>query len=120
MKQKVLLFFISLSMLSFTACSSYPDSAEGVAEKICQEFHAADLESMKVYMSSEAIVQMKERQKYLDKFFKSPEFIEMKKSSDCSQSTQTKQLDHDRLKIYFGDQLKVKVKVIDGQWKMVI
>ena len=120
MNRKFLLLFTSLIILNFTACSSYPDSAEGVAQKICKEFHASDLEAMKIYMSSEAILQMKERESYLNAFFKSPEFNQMKNESDCSQSSKTKQLDHGRLKIYFGMQLKVKVKVINGQWKMVI
>lgn len=120
MNQKLLLFFTTLMMLSFSACSSYPDSAEGVAQKICHEFQEADLEAMKLYMSSEAIVEMNERKDYLNDFFKSSEFIEMKERTDCSQSTKTKQLDHGRLKIYFGEKLTVKVKVINGQWKMVI
>ena len=120
MNRNFLLLFTSLIMLNFSACSSYPESAEGVAQKICEEFQDADLEAMKVYMSSEAILQMKERETYLNAFFKSPEFEQMKHEADCSQPSKTKQLDHERLKVYFGKQLKVKVKVINGQWKMVI
>lgn len=120
MNKKFLLFFSTLMMLSFNGCSSYPDSAEGVAQKICKEFQSADLQAMKTYMSSEAILQMKKRESYLQDFFKSPEFVQMKTDSDCSHSSKTKQLDHGRLKIYFGKQLRVKVKVIEGQWKMVI
>ena len=110
----------SLCLLFLGACSSYPDSAEGVAQKICQAFKEKNLEGMKIYMSAEAQLQMKKRHDFLQEFFNSPEFETMKKASDCSKSTQTKALDHGRLKIYFGEQLKVKVKEIEGQWKMVI
>jgi len=120
MNKMLLLLLTTTTGLILSGCSSYPDSAKGVAQNICKEFKKADLEAMKIYMSSDALLQMKERRQELENLFKSPEFEQMKSSYDCNAPSKTKELDHGRLKIYFGNQLKVKVKVINGQWKMVI
>lgn len=120
MNQKFLFFVTPFIILFFTACSSYPDSAEGVAKEICKDFKANNLEAMKIYMSAEALLQMKERRQDLEEFFKSPEFEKIKADSDCSKPTQIKELDHGRIQIYFGDDIIVKVKELHGEWKMVI
>ena len=120
MNQLLLLLMTLLIIPFFNGCSSYPDSAEGVAKEICEDLKAIDFEAMKVYMSAEAILQMKERRKDLEKFFKSPKFAKIKEGIDCTKVTKRRELDHGRIKIHFGDDVKVKLKVIDGQWKMVI
>ena len=120
MNQKFLLLLPTFIMAFVGGCSSYPDSAKGVAKAICKELKDTNLEGMKIYMSAEAILQMKERRKYLDEFFKSPEFVMIKKGADCNNPTQIKELDHGRIKVYFGKDIKVKVKELNGQWKMVI
>ena len=118
--KKTLLAITTLIILFLSGCSSYPDSAEGVAKEICKELKASNLEGMKIYMSAEALLQMKERKEYLEAFFKSPEFAKIKLGFDCNKPTKREELDHGRLKIHFGKDIKVKVKQIHGQWKMVI
>lgn len=109
--------FILVGVLFFAACSSNPSL--DVATKVCQSFVDANLRDMQEYMSEEAKIDIAERRPFLEKFFKSESYIKMTADVVCEKPTSVRDLSDGRKIYYFGTQLKIKLKEIDKQWKMV-
>jgi hypothetical protein len=109
--------FILLSVLFLTACSSNP--SQDVATKVCQSFLSADLHEMQEHMSEEAKIDIAERRTYIEKFFKSDPYTKMIADVVCEKPSSVRDLSDGRKIFYFGTQLKIKLKELDGTWKMV-
>ncbi len=118
MIKKTAIVFATVTALFITGCSSYPDSAEGVAEAVCNDFKAGNLNGAESYMSDEALVQSEENEPMIAKFFALPEFKEQAAGLDCSKPSKTQQLEGDHKIIYF-EGFNVEVKKIGSDWKLV-
>ncbi len=118
MIKKTAVVFVTVTALFITGCSSYPDSAEGVAEAVCNDFKAGDLNGAESYMSDAALEQSEENKPVISKFFALPEFKEQAARLDCAKPSKTQQLEGDHKIIYF-EGFNVEVKKIDGDWKLI-
>ena len=118
MIKKTVLVCTAAATFFVTGCSSYPDSANGVAKAVCGAFKAGDLEGAKAYMSVSALKQTADSESVISKFFALPEFKEKAATLNCIKPTKTLTLDIDDEKIYFGS-FNVEVKKIGGEWTML-
>ena len=118
MVKKTALVLASLTTLFIAGCSSYPESAEGVASAVCSEFKAGNLEGAEAYMSDAALKQSAENGSVISKFFALPEFKEKAAKLNCSKPTKTSDLNSDHKIIYF-EGFNVEVQNIDGDWKLI-
>ncbi len=118
MIKKTVLVCTAAATLFVTGCSSYPDSANGVAKAVCGAFKAGDLEGAKTYMSASALQQTADSESVISKFFALPEFKEKAATLNCSKSTKMQVLNKDHRRIYFGG-FNVEVKKIGNDWKML-
>ena len=118
MIKKTALVLASLTTLFIAGCSSYPESAEGVASAVCSEFKAGSLEGAEAYMSDAALKQSAENGSVISKFFALPEFKEEAARLDCSKPSKTQVIADDQKVIYF-EGFSVQVQNIDGDWKLI-
>ena len=118
MIKKTVLVCTAAATLFMTGCSSYPDSANGVAQAVCGAFKAGDLDDAKTYMSVSALKQTADSESVISKFFALPEFKEKAAKLNCIKPTKMRVLDKDHRRIYFGD-FNVEVKKIGREWKML-
>lgn len=118
MIKKTAVVLAAATTLFITGCSSYPESAEGVASAICSEFKAGNLEGAEAYMSDVALEQSVQNESVISQFFALPEFKEEASRLDCSQPSKTQVLADDQKIIYFKG-FNVEVQKIDGDWKLI-
>ena len=118
MTTKIALILTAVTTLAFTGCSSYPDSAEGVADAVCSEFKAGDLKGAELYMSDTALAKANENETVISQFFALAEFKEKAAKLDCSKPVKSENLGNDHKVIHF-DGFKVELKKMDGDWKLI-
>lgn len=110
-------FFVLLLSIFFIACSSNP--SQNVATEVCEAFVEGDLEDMEYYMSQEAKLDIAQRRPFLEKFFQSDGYYEMIEDVECEKPSSVRDTEDGRKIFFFGTQFKIKLKEIEGSWKMV-
>ena len=118
MIKKTAVVLAAATTLFITGCSSYPESAEGVASAICGEFKAGNLEGAEAYMSDAALEQSVQNESVISQFFALPEFKEEASRLDCSKPSKTQKFDGNH-KIIYVKGFNVEVQKIDGDWKLI-
>ena len=118
MIKKTAVVLAAATTLFMAGCSSYPESAEGVADAVCSEFKVGNLKGAEVYMSDAALQQARKNESVISQFFALPEFKEEAARLDCSKPSKTQELDGDHKIIYFKG-FNVEVQKIDGDWKLI-
>ena len=119
MIKKIAVLLAAATTLFVTGCSSYPDSANGVAKAVCGAFKAGDLEGAKSYMDATALQKTADSERVLSKFFALPEFQEEAARLDCSKPSKT-QVIADYQKVIYFEGSNVEVQVVDGNWKLIV
>ncbi len=105
---------ISISIL-FTACSSYPESAEGVAKAVCLELKKGSFDQLEQYVAPEEKASFKESFAKSEKFLQSSIAKNMFATMQCDKNDGVQIYDGDRQKFSFG-QMKIKVFKQQNRW----
>jgi len=118
MVKKIVWTLMVGSLFFLSACSSYPETDEGVAQAVCKAFKKGDLEAAKTYMSASALAKTEANEGVIKKFFALPEFKQKARGLDCRQPKEEETLGQDHKRFNFGE-FKVEIKKIDGKWKLL-
>ena len=118
MVKKTAVVLATVTTLFIAGCSSYPTTAAGVAEAVCTEFKAGNLQGAELYMSDDARASSQQNESVIAQFFSLPEFKEQAARLDCSKPRKVEELGGAHKTIYF-EGFSVEVKRIAGDWKLI-
>ncbi len=114
---KTFLITVVTAALFLTGCSSYPGTKEAVAKAACRAFIQADIKKMQLYMGEKALKQSQKNSAFIQKFFESDEYRQIKEASDCTKISRTEELEKVH-KLYLG-RFKIKLALIDDEWRII-
>lgn len=115
MKKIVLTTVALVTALNFSGCSSYPETAESVAQAVCEKAKVFDLDGIFAYATPEFVTKTNEF------FEKNPDRKERAKKGlaniNCETITKSKTRSNGEKKIYFG-RFDIKLVKMDNQWRV--
>ena len=115
---KILTLTLVTTTLLFTGCSSYPDSAEGVAQAVCNDLKNSNFDNLPNYVAPQQKEDFSKSFNQAKAFLSSEMGKKMLSSMNCDKADKVKTYDNGKQKFYFG-QAKIKVKQFDNTWYFV-
>jgi hypothetical protein len=113
---KAIIMTLTTTTLFFTACSSYPKSAEGVAKAVCHELKGGNLDALEAYVAPEQKADFKESFSQAKTFLTSDAAAKMFAAMNCDKSDRVRDYNGGTRKTFSFSKINIKVHKINAVW----